>query len=143
MPMSVYTDTNWNGLKLVTEAPQEDSDQKVRIFAALGLSGDRLLQVDDENLFRYYKYLSEHLSFPFTAYYPEPRNPCEQTLYECRVLELLDPSQYISDEFDGIFCKTRKGTFWVNLPLVELEVPQESPNFQMIEDYWYWFWNWR
>jgi hypothetical protein len=39
--------------------------------------------------------------------------------------------------------KTRKGDFEVNLPLVELEVPQKSPNFQLTEDYWYWFWNWR
>jgi hypothetical protein len=143
MSLSVYTDTNWNGLKLVIEAKQETGDQKARILSALGLEGNRLPQVDDENLFRYYEYLSEHLSCPFTAYYPEPTDPREETLHECRVLELLDPSKYISDEFDGIFCKTRKGTFEVNLPLVELEVPQESPNSQLIEDYWYWFWNWR
>jgi hypothetical protein len=143
MSLSVYTDTNRNGLKLVTEAQQENCDQKARILSALGLPGNRLPQVDDENLLRYYKYLSEHLSFPFIAYYPEPTNPREEILHECKVFELLDPSKYISDEFDGIFCKTRKGTFEVNLPLVELEVPQESPNFQLIEDYWYWFWNWR
>jgi len=143
MSLSVYTDTGWNGLKLVVEAPQEDCDQKARILAALGLSAHRPPQVDDENLFRYYEYLSGHLRFPFTAYYPEPTNRHEETLHECRVLGLLDPSKYISDEFDGIFCKTRKGTFEVNLPLVELEVPQGSPNFQWIEDYWSWFWNWR
>ena len=143
MPLSVYTDTSWNGLKLVTDTPQEDSDQRSRILTALGLSGDRLPQVDDENLFRYYKHLSENLSFPFTAYYPEPTNPREEVLHECKVLELLDPSRYVADEFDGIFCKTRKGAFEVNLPLVEVEAPQESPNFQLIEDYWYWFWNWR
>ena len=58
-------------------------------------------------------------------------------------MELLDPTQYLGDEFDGIFCKTRKGKFEVNLPLIELHVPEGSPNFQLIEDYWYWFWNWR
>jgi len=30
----------------------------------------------------------------------------------------------------------------LNLPLIELEISQYSPNFQYIEDYWYWFWNW-
>jgi len=80
--LSVYTDTNWNGLRLVTEAQQEDCDQRTRILSALRLSGDRLPQVDDENLFRYYEYLSEHLSFPFIAYYPEPTNAREETLYE-------------------------------------------------------------
>ena len=49
----------------------------------------------------------------------------------------------ICDEFGGIFCKTRKGDCDINLPLIELEIPQNSPNFQFIEDYWYWFWNWR
>jgi hypothetical protein len=24
-----------------------------------------------------------------------------------------------------------------------LEIPQDGPNFQLIEDYWFWFWNWR
>ena len=59
------------------------------------------------------------------------------------MVELLDPTKDICDEFDGIFCKTRKGKYETNLPLIELEVPDDSPNFQLIEDYWYWFWNWR
>jgi len=143
MPLSIHTDASWNGLKLVTEEKQEDCDQKARILAALGLSDDRLPHVDDANVFRYYEYLSHHLRFPFTAYYPEPMNLHEEILHECTVLELLDPSKYVSDEFHGIFCKARKGTFEVNLPLVELEVPQASQNFRLIEDYWYWFWNWR
>ena len=66
-----------------------------------------------------------------------------EVLHECTVLGLLNPSQCFSDEIDGIFCKTQKAEFEVNLPLVELEVPNGSPNFQIIEDYWDWFWNWR
>jgi hypothetical protein len=58
-------------------------------------------------------------------------------------IELLNPTQHLGDEFDGIFCKTRKGDFEINLPLIELELPDDSPNSQLIEDYWYWFWNWR
>ena len=92
---------------------------------------------------RYHAYLSANLSLPFTAYYPQPMNAQEKTQFRCTVLELLDPTQYLGDEFDGIFCKTRKGNFEVNLPLIELHVPHDSPDFQLIEDYWYWFWNWR
>jgi hypothetical protein len=143
MSVSVYTDTGWNGLKLVVGSHREDSGQKARILSALGLPAGRLPHVDDENLFRYYEHLSRHLRFPFTAYYPEPKNRREETLYECEVLELLDPSKHILDEFDGIFCKARKGRFEVNLPLVELDVPPGTPNSQRIEDYWHWFWNWR
>jgi hypothetical protein len=31
----------------------------------------------------------------------------------------------------------------VNLPLTELKVPEDTADFQLIEDYWFWFWNWR
>ena len=99
--------------------------------------------VDEETLSSYYKYLAARLSFPFTAHYPEPTTSLVEVQYRCTVLELLDPARFGGDEFDGIFCKNRKGTFEVNLPLIELEVPDDSPNFQFIEDYWYWFWNWR
>jgi hypothetical protein len=83
------------------------------------------------------------LLFPFTATYPEPKTLLEEVEHRCTVVELLDPAKGICDEFDGIFCKTRKGKYGVNLPLTELRVPDDNPNFQFIEDYWYWFWNWR
>ena len=67
----------------------------------------------------------------------------DKTQIRCTVQELLDPTQYLGDEFDGIFCRVRQGTLEVNLPLIELHVPEDSPDFQLIEDYWYWFWNWR
>ena len=59
------------------------------------------------------------------------------------MVELLDPAQTICDEFDGIRCRIRKGKYGADLPLTELEVPEDGANFQLIEDYWHWFWNWR
>ena len=141
MMLATYSQPDWNGLKVVTERLEQQ--QRDRILAVLGMSGDRLPTVDDETLRRFYEHLSRTLSFPFTAHYPEPTSPREEVLHRCKVLELIDPAKHISDDFSGVFCKTRKGKFEVNLPLVELEVPQDSPNFQLIEDYWYWFWNWR
>ena len=132
----------WNGLKVVAESRPE-LNQKDRIIEALGPLGEHLPSVDEETLSRYYKYLTARLSFPFTAHYPEPTTSLEEVQYRCTVLELLDPAKDICDEFDGIFCKTRKGKYEINLPLIELEIPEDSPNFQFIEDYWYWFWNWR
>jgi hypothetical protein len=119
------------------------SYQEHRIKAALGSEGNRILKVNDETIFRYYEYLKTHLSFPFPACYPEPINTQETSRHFCIVLELLDPNKYIGDEFDGIFCKTRKGKYVINLPLIDLDVPPDSPNFQLIDDFWYWFWNWR
>jgi hypothetical protein len=99
--------------------------------------------VDEETLSRYYDYLAASLSLPFAAYYPEPKNSQEVEEYQCEVLELIDPATYLGDEFDGIFCKTRKGPYELNLPLIDVHLPEDNPNFRLIEDYSYWFWNWR
>jgi hypothetical protein len=123
--------------------PLSKDCQLDRIAAALGQSSSLLPEVDDETLSRYYEYLSANLTFPFTAHYPEPANRREEAQSRCTVLELLDPSMHVGDTFDGIFCKTRKGKYEVNLPLIELEVAPDSPNFHLIEDFWYWFWNYR
>jgi hypothetical protein len=140
--LATVPDADWHGLKVVTQSYRKP-DQRDRIIEALGPLGKHLPAVDEETLSRYYKYLAARLLFPFTACYPEPTTRLEEAQHRCTVLELLDPVHDICDEFDGIFCKTRKGSFEVNLPLVELEIPDDSPNYQLIEDYWYWFWNWR
>ena len=142
MLLATVADAHWNGLTVVTESNVRH-DQGERIIEALGLLGDHSPSVDEETLFRYYKYLSARLSFPFTAHYPEPRSSLEEVQHRCIGLELLDPTKDIYDDFDGIFCKTRKGKYEINLPLIELQIPNDSPNSQFIEDYWYWFWNWR
>ena len=140
--LASFADVHWNDLKVVTE-PHSEPDQRDRIVEALGAWGEHLPRVDDETLSRYYKYLTARLSFPFAATYPEAKTSLEEMEHRCTVVELLDPAKDICDEFDGILCKTRKGGYEINLPLTELEVPTDSPNFQLIEDYWYWFWNWR
>ncbi|MGD0899309.1 MAG: calcium-binding protein [Thermoguttaceae bacterium] len=140
--LATFADVHWNGLKVVAESPPEPA-QRDRILEALGALGEHLPSVDEETLSRYYKYLRTRLSFPFTAHYPEATTSLEERQFHCTVLELLDPTNDICDEFDGILCKTRKGKYEINLPLTELQIPQDSPNFQLIEDYWFWFWNWR
>ncbi|MEN6448959.1 MAG: calcium-binding protein [Thermoguttaceae bacterium] len=139
MSISTISETNWTGFHIPAVAARS-ANQTERIQAALGVTGD-LPQVDQDTLALYQAYLSATLSLPLTAYYPQPTNAQEKNQFRCIVLELLDPTQYLGDECDGIFCRTRKGSFEVNIPLIELHVPQDGPNFQLIEDYWYWFWN--
>jgi hypothetical protein len=142
MLLATVADAHRNGITVVPESCPE-LNQKDRIIEALGPLGEHLPSVDEETLSRYYTYLTARLSFPFTATYPEPKTLLEEAEHRCIVVELLDPAKDICDEFDGIFCKTSKRNYEINLPLIELEVPDDSPNFQFIEDYWYWFWNWR
>ena len=70
-------------------------------------------------------------------------NSEEEAEFCCTVLKLLDPANHLGDGCDGIFCKTRKGTYEVNLPLIDLYLPEDSRGFELIDDYWFWFWNWR
>jgi hypothetical protein len=142
MSISTYSEADQNELQL-TAVPFAERDQRRRIMAALGISRGRLPHVDDQTLSTYCRYLSAHLSLPFTAWYPAPKTSQENSHFRLTVVELLDPREHIGDQFDGIFCKTRKDNFEVNLPLLELQVPHDELNFQLIEDYWFWFWNWR
>ena len=141
MQFPIVADAHRNRIKVVPESCPE-LNRKDRISEALG-SVSHIPKVHEEPLSRYYKYLTEHLCFPFTAHYPVPRTSLEEVEHRCTVMELLDPAKDICDEFDGIFCKTSKGKYEINLPLIELKLPDDSPNLQFIEDYWYWFWNWR
>ncbi|MGA2065531.1 MAG: calcium-binding protein [Thermoguttaceae bacterium] len=140
--LATVCDAHWNGFGVLAES-RSVPEQRDRIIEALGSLGGHSPSVDDETLSRYYKYLRARLSFPFTAYYPAPTTSLEEEQYRRTVLELLDPANYICDEFAGILCRTRRGKYEVHLPLTELEIPPDSPNFQLIEDYWFWFWNWR
>jgi len=116
--------------------------QKNRIIKALGSASD-IPRVQEEPLFRYYKYLTEHLGFPFIAHFPKPMNLQEEDDFCCIALMLLDPAKHLGGGFDGILCKTRKGTYEITLPLFDLYLPEDSFGFQLIDDYWFWLWNWR
>jgi hypothetical protein len=141
MAPSVATEASWSEANLCTMSPPEPT-QRRRIMQALG-QANRLPGVDDRSLARYYAYLSAQLSLPFAAHFPRPTDAFEEAEFRCQVIELLDPERHLGDGFDGIFCKVRKGRYELNLPLIELYLPEDDPNFQIIEDYWFWFWNWR
>jgi hypothetical protein len=123
--------------------PQPDRERKKRILTALGLPGSQNLQVDQQSLGRYYDYLTTYLELPFVACYPRPTTTAHAAADRCQVIGLLDPRTDLCDEFDGIYCQTRKGRFLVNLPLVELTVLLPSKNIELLADYEYWFWHWR
>ena len=117
--------------------------RKQRILTALGLNSNCLPRVDDTTLLQYYRYLSTHLSLPCEASYFEAAPADQPREFHCAVVELLDPRSCPAHELDGIFCKARIKRFEFDVPLIELKLPEDSPNFRLIDDFWYWFWNWR
>jgi hypothetical protein len=128
-----------NGTKVVSEFCPElnRSDRIIEAF------GSVIPRVQEESLARYYEYLKEHLGFPFLAHFPKPMNSEEDDEFRCTVLKLFGPAKSSDDGVDGLYCKTRKGIYELNLPLIDLHLPEDSFRFQLIEDYWYWLRNWR
>ena len=73
MQLAPVADIRRNGRKVVAESCLELS-RRDRIIVALG-SVRHIPKVDEEPLSRYYKYLMEHLCFPFIAHFPNRRTP--------------------------------------------------------------------
>ena len=119
------------------------NDQESRIRAALGLARGPLPEVHTEWLHRYYEYLAANLSLPFDAEYAEDAPGYGQVASGIRVVALLNPDGHANHEEFGLRCRARRGTQEIEVPLVDVELSENSPNYGLIEDYWYWFWNWR
>ena len=121
--------------------PFSDGNCTAEVHAALGCGRWRLPTVDGATLRHCYRYLSENLSLPCVAWYPEPTN--EDGGYPCTVLELIDPATGPGDKFAGIFCKVRKGNHERNLPLIKLEWSLDDSNCESVKRYRDCFWQWR
>lgn len=117
---------------------RELASQEARVRAALGLSAGPLPAVGRRWLEKYYDHLAGRLSFPFEARYAEQSNSFSVT-----VSALLAPNHHALDEYAGLVCQTTLGAQDREIPLVDLEIDEDHPNFQLLEDYWYWVWNWR
>jgi hypothetical protein len=118
--------------------------QEARIRQVLGLTGGVLPKADFEWLRKYYDYLAAKLCFPFDAQYVEENGGCQVSVSSGTVVALIDPGSDPSIEQRGLVCSAWKGQQQVvDVPLVDVEVDEENPNYQLLEDYWFWFWNWR
>jgi hypothetical protein len=112
-----------------------------RIRAVFGLtSGRSLPHVKQATLLRYYEHLGSRLSIPFDAAYCAEDG---RTVREVTVVGLFSPTAPKSDHARGLLCLARSPNRTAEVPLVDLELEEDHPNFQLLEDYWYWVWNLR
>jgi hypothetical protein len=125
----------------IVTRPLSKNDQDDRIRAIFGLtSDDPLPPTNVENLRRYGSYLRRQLSFPFEGSYTAEIGPFEEAKYLITVLGILDDDN--CDEEEGVLCRAEQHGESVELPLANLEVPDNSYHRQLVEDYSYWFGNW-
>ncbi len=115
-------------------------DQLARIQAVFGLPEDAPLpRVDRDTLRRYHRYLTQRLSMPFEALHAETRPPVRQLVRCVYVVGILDVEDHVCD---GLLCELQNAN-GRGLPLAEVGVREDAPNYELIDDYAYWFINCR
>lgn len=101
--------------------------------------GESLPRINSAAMFRYYRYLLSQISLPFEVCYSPHNN---DTICQATVTSLVDPQIMPSDNRAGLCCLAQHRGNTDILPLVDIEVEDGTPNFHLLEDYWFWFWNW-
>ncbi len=116
--------------------PLSMDDHNDRIRMVFGLTSDDALPKADEQTQRHFlDYLKAHLSFPFKAeYWPSGAiGPLRSGWLT--VVGFTDPPL---DQDAGIVCEARSGEVEFQVPLAGLQVNEDDPNFQYVEDYSDW-----
>lgn len=118
-------------------------DPEGRIRAILGESSDGPMpRVRLEALRTFYDHLAANLTFPFEGRLADPIGPHRDTRSPLRVIRLLDVDDYCPEEMYGLICKAEQNGERIELPLDRIDVADDSPNRQLLDDYRYWMRNW-
>ncbi|MDL2122472.1 MAG: calcium-binding protein [Deltaproteobacteria bacterium] len=140
----------------------DEVDENIaRVMKILNVVNEEDMEVDNENLEKYFDYLNDHLDFSelvtgmqdfrWEEYYVfgpgdqkeyeklKKKNPSYTDKYQILSLEEYDYDESILVNVKRISDKKKFA-----LPLAELKaVDKDSNNFQLLEDFSMWFWNYR
>jgi hypothetical protein len=97
-----------------------------------------LPKVGKESLVQYHEYLTARLTFPFQAFYAETAPPVRHLVHYVTVVGVSDSP--LRHRY-GMFCKVEGENKSMELPLCDLGIREDDPNFQLIEDYLSWLWD--
>ena len=135
MPVAMEQPTN-----IVTRPlSMDDPDDRIRMVFGL-TSDDRLPKADTQTQQQFFDHLKVHLSFPFKAdYWPASAiGPSKSGT----VVVLGFADRPLGRE-EGVVCEARRGKHEFQVPLCGLQVKEDDPNHQQVEDYTYWLWRLR
>ena len=132
MPVAMEQPINLDARPLSTDDPHD------RIRMVFGLtSDDSLPKADTQAQQQFFDHLKVHLSFPFKADYWPASAIVPSKSGTVTVLGFADPPL---DREEGVVCEARRGKHEFQVPLCGLQVEEEDPNHQQVEDYTYWLW---
>jgi hypothetical protein len=121
---------------------KKTTNQTQRLRAILGGTSGRLPRVRVETLRKFHEYLAEHLAFPFEGRLSDPIGPHRDTRSPLTVIRLFDPvREYAPEEMYGLICKCQQNGARIELPLDRIDVEENRPQDQLLEDYRHWLWN--
>lgn len=115
----------------------DDPEDRIRMIFGL-TSDDPLPQSSEKTQQQYMEYLEAYLLFPFKADYSAASLPGPDTGEDVTVIGFA--SQSPIDPDDGIVCQVEKGRDAFDVPLSQIQVDEDDPNIQYVEDYTYWLW---
>lgn len=120
---------------------KREREDEIRIMKVFGVKKDRdVPKVDNKNLENYFKFLNKNLSFPIKGTFTKETAPLHNESYSIVLYSLS--SNY--DDFYGLLAEGKIGNKNAAVSLAEFEVEDENtPNFQLIDDYKTWFENYR
>jgi hypothetical protein len=120
--------------------PERDA-QALRLRTVFELSRiDPLPRVTRDTLRKYLGYLKARAAMPFEALCADTRVPLMQLVHYIRITDLLEADDHVSE---GLLCAVQDLPMVQHLPLADIGVLEESPNYQLIDDYAYWFINYQ
>jgi hypothetical protein len=115
------------------------NSQTERLRTILGSDGDRLARVGVETLRRFHGYLVEHLAFPFAGRLSDPIDPHRDSRSPLTVIRLMDPvREYDPEEMYGLIVKAEQNGGRIELHLDCIDVAEENPQHQLLENNRHW-----
>ena len=130
-PLNMEQPTN------IITRPLSPDNQDDRICMAFGLTSDDPLPYDsDEDELAYFNYLKANLAFPFPAHFFDPIQNRQRGVTVTGMC-----NDFPIDDGFGVMCDVLEGGEKKQIPLSELKVKPDNPNYQMVDDYITWFVN--
>jgi hypothetical protein len=122
-----------------TQGKGAKDDPEDRVRAVLDMTDDEPMPlVRLEPLRKFHDHLAANLSFPFEGRLSSPIGPHRDTETPLSVIRLLDVDTYGPEEMYGLICKAIQNEDRIELPLDRIDVDEDGPNRQMLEDYRWW-----
>jgi hypothetical protein len=115
---------------------------KERINPVFGLTAeDDWPDINGQTLEIIFDHLISTVSFPFNAEFAMPdREKGGENITIIEVHNIVDPDTTEDLEAYGLVCEAADDRGNFKVPLSEIVIQQDDPNYRLIEDYCVWYW---